>query len=292
MLPAIHLKKVIDFNKNFRSLLEVLKLMAVSEYHNMEKKLVTFDRLNELLAEFFQSVDLSRIQHPLIDPGNRPLGVVAVTSDTGLLGGINNQVVSRALDFVLRSGGKLIVIGERGGLYAQAAGVSFTQYPGIVDAKRYLQACEIRDYLMDGVTRGEFGGIKVVYPKAHSFVIHRVEVVTMVPFVLPEALQGTPNAPAGTAASSKSQMPGTIFETTPADLVEYLVFLVMGRQLYEIFGQARLCEQAARYLHLEESCNKIGEMNKKLLLQYFRRRHEVIDANMRELFSARSIYAD
>ncbi len=65
----------------------------------------------------------------------------------------------------------------------------------------------------------------------------------------------------------------------------------MGQRLYEIFGMARVCEQAARYMHLEESCNKIADLNKKLLLQYFRRRHEVIDANMRELFSARSLYA-
>ena len=289
MLPAVHLKRVIDFNKNFKSLLEVLKLIAVSEYHNLERKLKTFDRLNELLAEFFKSVDVQHIRHPLLETGDRPLVVVAVTSDGGLLGGINNQVVSRALDLVLQSNGKLVVIGDRGGLYAQAAGISFTQYPGIVDAQRYGQACEIRDYLMEGVSSGKFGGIKVVYPKAHSFVIHRVEVVTLVPFVLPESFQGTAGAQTQEGGFVKSE--GTIFETTPGDLVEYLVFLVMVQQLFEIFGQARLCEQAARYLHLEESCNKIGEMNKKLLLQYFRRRHEVIDANMRELFSARSIFA-
>jgi F0F1-type ATP synthase gamma subunit len=31
---------------------------------------------------------------------------------------------------------------------------------------------------------------------------------------------------------------------------------------------------------------KIQDMNKKLLLQYFKRRHEVIDQNMREIFCA------
>ena len=273
MLPAVHLKRVIDFNKNFKSLLEVLKLVAVSEYHNMEKKLKLFGDLNGLLAEFFRSIDVKIIKHPFLDPGDRPLGVVAVTSDAGLLGGINNQVVSRALEYVLQSNGKLVVIGERGGLYAQAAGVPYTQFPGVIDAKKFVQACEIRDFLMDGVRKGDFGGIKVVYPKAHSFVIHRVEVATMIPFELPaNAQQENVEVDAKGFVKSKD----TIFETTPAELLEYLVFLMMSQQLYEIFGQARLCEQAARYLHLEESCNKIGEMNKKLLLQYFRRRHQII----------------
>ena len=84
---------------------------------------------------------------------------------------------------------------------------------------------------------------------------------------------------------------GVILESAPADVAEYLVSVVVAQRLFDIFGYARICEQAARYLHLEESCNKISEMNKKLLLQYFRRRHEIIDSNMRELFSARSIYA-
>ena len=85
---------------------------------------------------------------------------------------------------------------------------------------------------------------------------------------------------------------GVLLESSPADVAEYLVSLVVAQRLFEIFGYTRICEQAARYLHLEESCNKIQEMNKKLYLQYFRRRHEIIDANMRDLFASRSLYAN
>jgi ATP synthase F1 gamma subunit len=275
MLPAIHIKKTIDFNKGFRSLLEVMKLVAVSEYYNLEKKLKTFERLDGLLGEFFQSVDLSKIRHPFLSPSG-PLCVVAVTSDAGLLGGINMQVVTKAVELVRADGGKLVVIGERGLVYAQDSGLPFVFYPGIVDAKRLAQAFEIRDFLSQKIITGEYGPLKIVYPKAQSFVVHRVEVVSLIPFVQ------------GETSVSNTEI---ILESTAAEVAEYLVYLVLGQKLYEIFGEARVCEQAARFLHLEESCNKISEANKKLLLQYFRRRHEVIDANMRELFSARSMYA-
>ncbi len=281
MLPAIHIKRTIDFNKNFRSLLEVLKLVAVSEYHNLERKLRTFERLQNILAEFFSSVDLSGVRHPFLNPGRRPMCVVAVTSDAGLLGGINMQVVSKAVELVRENDGKLVVIGARGLVYAQDAGLPFVHYPGILDSQRYAQAAQIRDFLMQKVIAGEYGALKIVYPKAHSFVVHRVEVVTVLPFVPPAPSEASPGA------GNKR----VIFESTPAEVMEYLVYLVAGQRLYEIFGESRVCEQAARYLHLEESCNKILEMNKKLLLQYFRRRHEIIDANMRELFSARIFYA-
>ena len=283
MLPAIHIKKTIDFNKNFKALLEVLKLVAVSEYHRLEKSLRTFEPLKEVVKEFFNSIDLEQIDHPFLNKGDKPVCILAVTSDTGLLGGINNQVITKAVDLLHQPDGRLVVIGERGVGYAQGYGIPCIYYPGIVDQQRFPQSQEIRDFIIRQVMAGEYGGLKVVYPRAHSFVIHRVEVETLLPFSL--------------SGESKSEMKGdilkeVIFESTPAEVAEYIVHIVLGQRLYEIFGMSRVCEQAARYLHLEESCNKIGEMNKKLYLQYFRRRHEVIDANMRELFASRLTHVE
>jgi len=288
MIPAIHIKKTIDLNKGFRSLLEVLKLVAVSEYHILEKRLRFFERFHEALEAFFGSVNLDAIRHPFLQPGAKPTGIVAVTSDAGLLGGINSQVISRATALLYESepAGKFVVIGERGQAYVQGMGIPHTFFPGIVDARRYGQACEVRDYLIEEMLSGRIGGLKIVYPRAHSFVIHRVEAETIVPFT-----HEKPAAEASAIKASADKQEELILESAPAEVLEYLVYLVLGQRLYEIFGMSRLCEQAARFVHLEESCQKIQEMNQKLLLQYFRRRHEIIDANMRELFAARSLYA-
>lgn len=288
MQPAIHTKRTIDFNKNFRSLLEVLKLVAISEYRNLEKRLKTFERLEGILAEFFDSIDIAHARHPFFASGAPP-AIVAVTSDAGLLGGLNNQVTTRAVELVRQTGGRLVVVGERGVSYAQDAGVSCISYPGIIDSRRYGQAAELRDFLLQKVMAGEWGGLHVVYPKAHSFVVHRVETATLLPFKIQHAGGGLS---AGRTAPDPEVTKKILFESSPTEVVEYLVFLVVAQRLYEMFGYARVCEQAARYLHLEESCNKILEMNKKLHLLYFKRRHEVIDANMRELFSSRKPNVD
>jgi ATP synthase F1 gamma subunit len=284
MLPAIHIKRNIDFNKGFRSLLEVLKLVAVAEYHNLEAKFSTFDRLTTLLGEYFDSVDLEAIDHPFLKPKGQPC-VMAVTSDAGLLGGMNNQVISKAIDIMRQCNGRLLVVGERGLPYVQEAGLPFISYPGITDARRYSQALEIRDFILEKILNNEFGPLHVVYPRAHSFVTHRTEAVTLIPFQALAKKKDEGNAP------KKKIAAGVILESYPADVAEYLVSLVVAQRIYDIFGYARICEQAARYLHLEESCNKIQEMNKKLYLQYFKRRHEIIDANMRDLFASRSLYA-
>ncbi len=278
MQPASHLKKTIDFYKGFKGLLEVLKMLAVAEYHILERRLKVFQEIHEISKDFFNAVDVRLIDHPFVNPKSSSMGVVAVTSDAGLLGGMNAQVMARAVDLVKQNDGKLIIVGEKGQGYAQDMGIPFAFYPGVLDTRRAEQAHELRDYITQKVLSGSFGPVRVVYPRALSFVIQRVEVIDLLPFV------------ATTQKDSLVQQE-IIFESDPKDVVEYLVYLVMGQQIFEIFGMSRVAEQAARFLHLEESCNKIQEMNHKLLLQYFRRRHEVIDANMRELFAARSIYA-
>jgi F0F1-type ATP synthase gamma subunit len=137
---------------------------------------------------------------------------------------------------------------------------------------------QFRNYLISKILEDSIGYLKVVYPRPISFTVQHVETVSFLPYVLPQGARQV--APAD-----------VIMESAPSDIVGYLVYLWMGQKLYEIFGLSRLAEFAARYVHLEESLQKLKEMDNKLRLQYFRVRHELIDQNMRELFSARIMYA-
>ncbi len=289
MIPAAQIKRTIDFNARFRQLLEVLKLVAVSQYHALEKKIKTFERLEEVIGEFFEWLDYGTISHPFLTPGDKPTGVIAVTSDAGLLGGMNVQVVSKALEILSQEGGRFVVIGEKGQNYARDFGVSFAYFPGVTDSEKFAQAYAIRDYLIHEVVQGAMGGVKIVYPRAISVVVHRIEIATLLPFTAIKKKEANASTQAPTPGTQGSSI---LFESSIAEIVEYLVYLYLGKRLSEIFGLSCLAEQAARFVHLEESCQKILDLNKKLTLQYFRRRHEMIDQNMRELFSARSLYAN
>ena len=88
-----------------------------------------------------------------------------------------------------------------------------------------------------------------------------------------------------------SPLPLVDLESKPKDMVEYLARLWMIERLYEIFGLSRLAEFAARYIHLEESAQKMKDVDKKTRLEYFRVRHELVDRTMRELFAGRALYA-
>jgi ATP synthase F1 gamma subunit len=274
------IKKDLEFNRGLSSLIDVLKNIAVAQYRALEVKIKSYEKFELFVMSFFDFLDFSKLRHPFLTPQTSDQAVVAVTSDSGLLGGLNMQVVNNAIVELEKNPGKLIVIGERGKVYARDSKIPFIAFPGIKDEARFAQAMQLRDFILHKIIQGSFGMLKVVYPRPLSFTVQRVEMLSFLPFE-PETLR----------RRSASEIPTVLLESAPQDIVAYLVYLWMGHKLFEIFGLSRLAEFSARYVHLEESLQKLKDMDNKLQLQYFRVRHELIDRNMRELFSARLLYA-
>ena len=279
MKPLSMLKKDIEFNKGLASLVETLKTIAVSQYKALEQKIKTFRELITTIESFFEYIDISHLSHPFLNPKGKGQMVVAVTSDAGLIGGVNMQIVFSAINELKKMPGRLVVIGERGRTYASEAGVQFTAFGGIIEEERHSQAVQLRDYLISKVIDGSFGPLKIIYPRPVSFTVQRVETVPLLPY-----------APSVKKNVQRVKFHDVIMESRPQDIVTYLINVWMGQVLYEIFGFSRLAEFAARFVHLEESVQKIKDLDRKLRLQYFRARHELVDRNMRELFAARQLF--
>jgi len=275
------IKKDLEFNKELSSLLNTMKDIAVSQFRALEQKLKSYDELFSTVDSFFELIDIEKVEHPFLKPGKNPQAVIAVTSDSGLLGGLNMQIINTAIANLERIPGKLIVIGERGRIYAQEANIPHVAFGGIQDAERYSQAMQLRDYAVGEVLNGSFSHVRVVYARPISFTVQRVEALNFVPFPAPELKKEN---------IKKEHIADTIMESRAEDIVEYLVSAWMGRKLYDIFGLSRLSEFAARFTHLEDSSQRLKELDNKMQLEYFRARHELIDRNMRDLFAARLLY--
>ena len=275
-------KKDVEFNRGLTSLVDILKGIAVSQFQVLERKIKTFEQFLQTIESFFSLLDIRNIAHPFVDPAGRFPSVVAVTSNTGLLGGLNLKVVRIALQELGQGEGKLVIVGERGQIYAREQHISFVGFPGVEDEYRYRQAMELRDYVLNQVLSGTVGSLKVIFPRALSFTVQRIEMLTLLPCSQWWIKKHT--------EPSQESSTGVILESAPEDIVEYLVHLWVGQKFYEIFGWSRLAELAARFLHLEGSSQKLQQMSEELRLKYFKILHELVDQSMRELFAARLLY--
>lgn len=280
MAVLTHLKKDMDFYKNLFALLKVLKGIAVAQYQILERKTKSFSKFSYAVNNFLEGIDISTVSHPLLNPQTTSRAVIAVTSDTGLLGGLNMQVAKLAFEEMRAADDVLYIVGERGKMYAREEHIPYTGFPGITDETRLELALTMRDHVLEKVLAGQIGGVSVIYPVALSLTVQRIEKIVPLPYA---------------AAGQKQQIPRLnlsefIQESALTDIVEYLVFLWLGEKFYEILGQARLAEMGARFIHLEESSQRLEDLDKKLKLQYFRVKHELTDRSMREIFAARTIY--
>jgi hypothetical protein len=119
MIPIAQLKGDMEFYRSLGKLVEVLKLISAAQYQTLEKKIKTYSLYLDALAGIFQWLDVQQVRHPFIRQTDSPAGVVAVTTDAGLLGGLNAQVMNKAMALIEAGGGKLIIIGKRGQLYLE-----------------------------------------------------------------------------------------------------------------------------------------------------------------------------
>jgi len=264
-------------------LINVLKTIAISQFHSLERKIQTYEEFISAVESFFAMLDLNSIDHPFVHPNeDAPLGIIAITSDRGLLGGLNHRIMTAAFGYMKDSQNQLIIVGQQGQNFVHGLNLFFKGFIVGEDEKRF-RALEFRDYVIGEVLSGRIGPVKVLYPFAQSIQVQNIMEIDLLPCTKWPEKEGLKWDEFGE---------DIILESYPSDLVEYLVYLSMGQKLFEILQFARLAEFAARTVHLEDSSEKIKDIDSKLRLKYFRARHEVIDQQMRELFSARSLYAE
>lgn len=268
------IKGDLEFNRNLYNLTDALGKIAVSQYYVLEKKNKSYEKIFTCIEDIYGIVDVEHCVSCFIHPGNRPLGIIAVTSDSGLLGGLNTQVMNAAAKEMRGRDVRLIVIGEKGKQYAADNSIPAALFKGISDETRFLQAQQLRDYIIEEIGAGRIGGLKIIYPHPVSIISQRVLSVTLLPFIKAE--------------NDKTAPPAELaIESSLDDILGYLAHIFLGNKFYELFGLSRLSEMSARFVHLENSKTKIEQLNKQLRLQYFRQRHELTDRTMRELFTAR-----
>jgi len=182
-MPSIAtIKNEREFYKDFYSLINVLKTIAISQFHSLERKMQLYDEFVDTIEKFFSLMDLNTIVHPFVNPQETaPLGIVAITSDRGLLGGLNNRIMTAAFGYMENSQNQLIVVGQQGQNYIHGTNVFFKGFMIGEDEQRYARALELRDYIIEEVLSGRIGAVKVFYPHAASIQVQKVMELDLLP---------------------------------------------------------------------------------------------------------------
>ena len=177
--------------------------------------------------------------------------ILLLTSDRGLAGAFNSQVIREALELaeLLRSEGKEVVFylfGRKAVGYFQFRQIaSEEQWIGSADVPQFTNAEDIAKALLDAYLLDESEGgvneIHVVYNRFVSMMTQEPESIRLLPLEVVEADETA----AAESASSNDVYPLYEFEPEPANVLDALLPVYIQSRIFNALLQSAAAKQAA-----------------------------------------------
>ncbi|MDZ4844842.1 MAG: ATP synthase F1 subunit gamma [Chitinophagales bacterium] len=210
--------------------------------------------------------------------------IILITSDKGLCGGFNTNLIKVARTLVkdkykdLAKQGKveIMTIGNKGyGYFKREPYPVNKDFLGLFSNLTFENVSKAADYAMEGFISGKYDSVEFVYSK---FKNAATQVFTNEQF-LPIPKVETP------AAAKSKKVPDFIFEPGKKEIVEYLVPKILKTQLYKAILDNNASEHGARMTAMDKASDNANELLRDLKISYNRARQAAITTELTEIVS-------
>lgn len=222
------------------------------------------------------------INHPYLKAGeSSKKAVIVITSNRGLAGGYNSNVIKLITknEDLKKEDLKIYAIGKKGKDALERAGYEIAaDYSDMIDEPVYIDAMNIADTVLKAFSDGEVGEIYLAYTAFKNTVVHIPQFLKL----LPVSGQETEAAETKTDADDKLLMNFEPEETEALDLIipKYITSLIFGGMV-----DAVASENGARMQAMDSATSNAEEMIDSLALQYNRARQGTITQELTEIIA-------
>ena len=208
--------------------------------------------------------------------------LVLITSNRGLCGAYNAQVIKKALSFFKNQKHPLvdiISIGKRGDMAMRRVGknviASFFEIP---DNTTLADAVPIAKFLVDEYKTGGYDKVLIAYTDFISALTQKPNIRQILPISksgLKEALEDLPDKP--------EQKTDYLFEGDFNILIETLAEKITRMQIYQMLLESNASEQSSRMVAMKNASEASGEMIDDLTLVFNKARQANITREISEI---------
>lgn len=272
-----------DIKRRIRSISStehITNAMKLVSAGKLRKARAIFEKTNEnshyitnAIEDLFTNSD--EIPDKYLEGGNENPGVayVVITSNKGLCGGFNSNVIKEAESMMKLSSGPQYVfaIGSRGKEYFEKRGYEIRKdYTQPAEEIQYKNAKEICAPIIDMYDKGEIGRVVLVSTSFISSMEQTVKSTTLLPF------DAESNPEVGTSKFIE-------YEPSVEAVFNYLVPKYVEMMIYAAVVESATCEHAARRTAMENATDNAREMLDELSLFYNRARQAAITDEIIEI---------
>lgn len=204
--------------------------------------------------------------------------VVAITSNRGLAGAFNSNIIKQARNLAAETyAGKqvdFITIGKKGNDILKKFGTVIENNNNIFDDLTFENSSEIAQNLMDLFSEGKYDKIVVVYNHFKNAATQLVMTEQFLPILPPKAIEGEAASTTETAY---------IFEPSKEEIVESLIPKSLKTQLFKALRDSVASEHGARMTAMHKATDNATELRDSLKLQYNKARQAAITNEILEI---------
>ena len=218
--------------------------------------------------------------HPLLERREeRNVDLVLMTSDRGLAGGFDANVIRMASSFILNEAGapvRVISVGRKGRDYmVRYRRDVVADFSDVGDRPQLDAVTPIAHTVTEDFTSGRVDAVYLVYTEY-------VNTITQVPRRI-KLLPIEP--PTDEEMEEASRGPDYIFEPDPRQLLQALLPRYIEVQLYQALLESKASEHAARMVAMRNATDNANEIVQDLTLTYNKVRQATITREMIEVAS-------
>ena len=231
------------------------------------------EKIHEVIATLAAQPTDEDTVHPLLE--TRPVnnvGMVVITPDRGLAGGMHANINRQVARFILGSDATVrsIVVGRKGRdflvRYTDTVQAVFTD---LSDRVSLADTTAISRLVIDGYTEGEFDEVHLAYMRFVSTVQQEPVIERILP-VEPATLES-------------AQRVGYIYEPDPATVLSALLPQFVEMQVYHAILESIASEQSARMVAMRNATDNANQLASDLTLVMNKLRQDSITNELLDL---------
>jgi F-type H+-transporting ATPase subunit gamma len=279
MPSLIDIRRRIRSVKNTQQITKAMKMVSAAKLRRAQDRVIAARPYAGLLRQVLGNVaavaalDERVASHPLLaQRQERRLQVILVTSDKGLAGAFNSNLIKASVKFTQEHPGaqfEFELVGRKGRDYYRKRRAPITgEYLGLATA-RYQDAQEIARKLMERFANEEIDAVYVIYNEFKSVMSQKMTVTRVLPVEIPR----------------QSQPVDYIFEQPPAELLAGLLPRYVEIEIYRALLESAAAEHAARMTAMESATSNAADMIERLTLYMNRVRQASITKEIIEVVS-------
>jgi F-type H+-transporting ATPase subunit gamma len=284
-MPSLQsLRRKIAAFKNTQKITKAMKMVAAAKLKRSQDRILAArpyaHKMRGVLGNLSQRVN--RATHPLLQKREgRKVEVLVVTSDRGLCGAFNGNIVRKSAEFIRQCEARglqvnLSIVGRKGRDYFRRRAWPIRQeWTGVFDKLSFEHALDIGGDLTDNFIKGTFDELYVVYNEFKSAIQQRVIVEKLFP-VDPAVEFGMSQAESAVGGSY-------LYEPDEGDLLNALVPKHFQVQAYRILLESAAAEHGARMAAMDGATRNAGQLIKKVTLYYNKTRQAAITKELMDI---------